>query len=61
MSDDARVPEEGAMPATFNTLIVARRNGIVTIALNRPEKKNAINDVMWNELGVALDEIAEQP
>jgi 2-(1,2-epoxy-1,2-dihydrophenyl)acetyl-CoA isomerase len=34
----------------METLLIDRRDGVVTITLNRPEKKNAINDVMWNEL-----------
>ena len=29
-------------------------NNILTITLNRPEKKNAINNVMMNELNYAL-------
>jgi 2-(1,2-epoxy-1,2-dihydrophenyl)acetyl-CoA isomerase len=32
------------------TLQVERAGGVVTVTLNRPEKKNAINDVMWDEL-----------
>src|SRR2546426_1124768 len=34
----------------MDTLLVERRDGVVTVTLNRPEKKNAVNDVMWNEL-----------
>ncbi|MBA3654897.1 MAG: enoyl-CoA hydratase [Actinobacteria bacterium] len=34
----------------METLTVEAADGIRTITLNRPEKKNAINDVMWNEL-----------
>jgi enoyl-CoA hydratase/carnithine racemase len=32
------------------TLQVERAGGIVTVTMNRPQKKNAIDDVMWNEL-----------
>ena len=38
----------------FETLLVDRADGIVTITLNRPEKKNAINGAMWDEL---LDDV----
>jgi 2-(1,2-epoxy-1,2-dihydrophenyl)acetyl-CoA isomerase len=31
-------------------LQIERADGIVTVTMNRPEKKNAINDVMWDEL-----------
>jgi enoyl-CoA hydratase/carnithine racemase len=34
----------------METLEVARQNHIVTVTLNRPEKKNAANPAMWNEL-----------
>jgi enoyl-CoA hydratase/carnithine racemase len=34
----------------METLQVARGGSVVTITLNRPEKKNAINDTMWDEL-----------
>jgi 2-(1,2-epoxy-1,2-dihydrophenyl)acetyl-CoA isomerase len=34
----------------MDTIQVDRHDGVVTITLNRPQKKNAINDVMWDEL-----------
>ncbi|HEY2811908.1 MAG TPA: enoyl-CoA hydratase [Acidimicrobiales bacterium] len=34
----------------METLQVDRADGIVTVTMNRPEKKNAINSVMWDEL-----------
>lgn len=34
----------------MQTLVIERAKGVVTITLNRPEKKNAINEVMWDEL-----------
>jgi enoyl-CoA hydratase/carnithine racemase len=37
----------------LETISVERAGGVVTITLRRPERKNAINGVMWNEL---LDE-----
>jgi 2-(1,2-epoxy-1,2-dihydrophenyl)acetyl-CoA isomerase len=41
----------------METLEVARRSGIVTITLNRPEKKNAANGAMWDELLATFLEI----
>lgn len=35
---------------TFETLIVDRTDGIVTVTMNRPHRKNAANAVMWAEL-----------
>jgi len=43
------------------TLIVERSDGIVTVTLNRPEKKNAINGPMWRELIDVFDEVADTP
>ena len=34
----------------LETLQVKRSDGIVTITLDRPHRKNAINEVMWDEL-----------
>jgi 2-(1,2-epoxy-1,2-dihydrophenyl)acetyl-CoA isomerase len=40
------------------TLLVERaENGVVQVALNRPEKKNAINGAMWDELLAVLREV----
>ncbi|HAP77106.1 MAG TPA: enoyl-CoA hydratase [Acidimicrobiaceae bacterium] len=42
----------------METLQVTRAAGVVTVTLNRPAKKNALNDVMWNELLATFHEIA---
>ena len=44
----------------METIDVERtENGVVTVTLNRPEKKNAINGQMWDELGATFREIGE--
>lgn len=43
---------------TLETLLVDRADGIVTVTMNRPEKKNAANGVMWAELLATFREIA---
>lgn len=43
----------------METIQVARAGGVVTVTLDRPEKKNAINDVMWRELLAAFTEVAD--
>src|SRR5256886_17334574 len=45
----------------METLIVDRADGVVTVTLNRPEKKNAINGPMWRELIEVFDEVADMP
>ena len=47
-----RVPE---------TLIVERADGVVSVTMNRPERKNAANDVMWNDLLATFREVAASP
>lgn len=42
----------------METIDVQRTDGIVRITLNRPEKKNAINSTMWDELLATFREIA---
>mgnify|MGYP001025552415 FL=1 len=46
---------------SLETLLVDRADGIVTVTMNRPEKKNAANAVMWNELLATFREIAANP
>lgn len=42
----------------METIEVVRADGVVTVTLNRPPKKNAINSVMWDELLATFDEVA---
>lgn len=47
---------------TLETLLIdVADNGVVTVTMNRPEKKNAANAVMWDELRTTWDEIALDP
>lgn len=39
---------------------VDRSDGVVTVTLNRPEKKNAVDNAMWDALKAAFDEVAER-
>lgn len=39
---------------TYETLFVERAAGVVTITLDRPARKNAIDAVMWNEFEAEL-------
>jgi enoyl-CoA hydratase/carnithine racemase len=43
---------------SLETLRVDRRDGVVTVTLNRPEVLNAANEVMWGELVDVFDEVA---
>lgn len=46
----------------MKTLLVDRSpEGIVTVTLHRPEKKNAIDATMWDELLATFREVAESP
>jgi enoyl-CoA hydratase/carnithine racemase len=45
----------------METLLVERTDGVVTVTLNRPEKKNAINGPMWRELIEVFEEVADTP
>ena len=40
---------------TFETIQLDIANGVATLTLNRPDKRNAINDAMRGELTAALD------
>ncbi|HVX23628.1 MAG TPA: enoyl-CoA hydratase [Acidimicrobiales bacterium] len=41
----------------METLIVDRRDGVVTVTMNRPQRKNAINSVMLRELVAVCEEV----
>ncbi len=43
----------------MQTLVVERDRGVVSVTLNRPEKKNAANGVMWDELLEVFTEVAD--
>ena len=42
----------------LETITVERADGVVTITLRRPERKNAVNGTMWNELLAEFRSIA---
>jgi len=46
------------MADSWDTLIVERAGGVMTVTMNRPERKNAANGTMWSELQVVLEDAA---
>jgi enoyl-CoA hydratase/carnithine racemase len=42
------------------TIIVERDEGVVTVTLNRPERKNAGNGLMWQELHETFSEVGRR-
>lgn len=46
------------MSNDLETLIVERADGIVTVTMNRPARKNAANGLMWQELQATFDDVA---
>lgn len=44
----------------METILVDRAGGVVTVTLNRPEKKNAVDGAMWAELAAAFEEVARR-
>jgi len=45
---------------TAETIIVDRDAGVVTVTLNRPERKNAANGTMWQELYATFEEVTRR-
>ena len=45
----------------METIELSRSEGVATVTLNRPERKNAINGLMWDELGSTFAEVARNP
>jgi 2-(1,2-epoxy-1,2-dihydrophenyl)acetyl-CoA isomerase len=46
------------MPSELETLIVERDDGVVTVTMNRPARKNAANGTMWRELMATFEDVA---
>ncbi|NBY60881.1 MAG: enoyl-CoA hydratase/isomerase family protein, partial [Actinobacteria bacterium] len=44
----------------METLQVFRENSVVTVTINQPKKKNAINAAMWDGLAEIFREIASR-
>jgi 2-(1,2-epoxy-1,2-dihydrophenyl)acetyl-CoA isomerase len=45
----------------MDTLIVDRSDGVVTVTMNRPERKNAANAKMLEELGTVFAQVEDDP
>ena len=45
----------------FETILVEKRDHIAKVTLNRPERLNAINERMFEELNTALEDVASDP
>jgi enoyl-CoA hydratase/carnithine racemase len=43
-----------------DTLLIDRAEGVVTVTMNRPEKKNAANATMWQELLQCFAEVTQR-
>jgi len=53
--------EEKTDMASYKTLIVEEKNGIVRVTLNRPDQLNALTAEMYQELGKVIDEMETNP
>lgn len=49
------------MTSIYQTLLVETKDGVTTVTLNRPEKKNAINGTMWDELRAVFSGYGQHP
>ena len=49
------------MPPSFETLDVSIEHQVATVLLNRPDKANAMNATMWDELQQCFEWLDEEP
>jgi enoyl-CoA hydratase len=49
------------MPPNFETISVAFAGGVVTVELNRPDKANAMNQAMWQDIRSVFRWVDETP
>lgn len=47
------------VPAASPPLLIAKRNGVLTVTLNRPETRNALSESLMRVLQITLDEAVE--
>ena len=52
---------EATMPANYETILTETRDRVGIIRLNRPQRMNALNDVLARELGTALHAFDDDP
>ena len=52
------MPEYGAAMAESDDILIERAEGVVTLTLNRPERKNAVTGDMWGRLMDTFSEVA---
>lgn len=48
-------------PPVLSSLVITLENGIAEVRLNRPDKSNAMNEAMWQELRQAFDWVDSTP
>ncbi|MEX1669181.1 crotonase/enoyl-CoA hydratase family protein [Zhongshania guokunii] len=48
-------------PPTYSTLAVRLEEHVAWVALNRPEKANAMNEPMWNEIQTCFEWLDSEP
>ena len=53
--------EYGAAMAETDDILIDRADGVVTLTLNRPERKNAVTTEMWTRLREVFGEVADTP
>ena len=46
---------------TYQTLLTSLENNIFTVTINRPDKLNALNKLVMEELNAVMDEVYKNP